>query len=547
MTLYTSEPVASHANWPICPVELRRTRDWPSFARGDLLLLALALLIAMAGIGEGDVLTNDFTPCWGAPQGPAITPAVGRALIATSSNGMDFQRPTDPELALVVDRIGVPDAVVLPSGRILLYFVAGCKYYDGAEHKTDEIAVGVSDTNGSDWVFKNVEFTGVPGDLSRAVDPNVVLLPGGELSLFGTMWVEHDSRSRIYSFLSTDGGFTYAFNGLRYDPAGSPDGVLDPENYRFSDTSWEILTGGECGHGLSTDGGNTFTCLGRFTDAAVVHEVSVTDFPGTYRAYSPGDGRAIKSYHADTAPWTTWTQEPGERLTLDTTSTMESCEVVFPTVVKTASAGYLMFYQTTIPGCSCPGEDIVCALKCSASAAPEGGGAPLQVQFTGTTNAVGWDPVPAYSWSFGDGGTSTEASPQHTYTAAGTYDWTLTATAGTETCTSSGTVTVVPCTLSCSATVTPSTGERPLSVQFSATAAADTCAGAPSFAWSTGDGATSTEASYAHVYTQSGEFSWTLAVTMGDKTCTRSGSVTVAVPGRPLRRTLRMKPATPAP
>ena len=48
----------------------------------------------------------------------------------------------------------------------------------------------------------------------------------------------------------------------------------------------------------------------------------------------------------------------------------------------------------------------------------------------------------AYSWSFGDGGTSTEASPRHTYTAAGTYDWTVTVAAGTETCTQSGSVTV---------------------------------------------------------------------------------------------------------
>ena len=437
------EPVASLTNRPISAVGSLRAKDRPRVAWGGPLRLAFAMLIAMAGLGEGDVLTDDFTPCWGAPQGPAITPAIGRALIATSSNGMDFQRPADPELALVVDRIGVPDAVVLPNGRILLYFVAGCKYYDGAEHQTDEIAVAVSDDNASSWVFRNVEFTGVPGNLSRAVDPNVVLLPGGELSLFGTMWVDHESRPRIYSFLSTDGGFTYAFNGLRYDPAGSPDGVLDPENYRFSDTSWQILTGGDCGHALSTDGGNTFTCLGRFPDSAVVHDVSVTDSPGSYRAYTPGvGGLAIKSYQSETAPWTTWTQEPGERLTLDTSSTTESCEVVFPTVIKTVNLGYLMFYQTTIPGCSCPGIDIVCALKCSASAAPAGGGAPLLVQFAGTTNAVGWVPAPAYSWSFGDGGTSTEASPLHTYTAAGTYDWTLTATAGGETCTQSGSVTV---------------------------------------------------------------------------------------------------------
>jgi len=445
VTTHQSISAGVHTDRPTHPVKRGRTEERSRVACSGALLLAFSALIAAVGHGAGDVLTGDFTPCWGAPQGAAITPAIGRALIATSSNGMDFQRPTDPELALVVDRIGVPDAVVLPSGRILLYFVAGCKYYGGAEHKADEIAVGVSDNNGLDWVFKNVEFTGVPGNLSRAVDPNVVLLHGGELSLFGTMWVNHESRPRIYSFLSTDGGFTYAFNGLRYDPAGSTDGILDPENYRFSDTSWQILTGGDCGHALSTDGGNTFSCLGRFFEGYVPREVSVTGAPGSFRAYAPAPGSlAIASFRSDAAPWTTWTLEEGDRLALSTTSTMESCEVVFPTVVKTASLGYLMLYQTTIPGCSCPSEgaEKVCALRCSGSAAPAGGGAPLVAVFTGATNALSWIPAPEYSWSFGDGGTAAEASPQHTYAAAGTYSWTLSVTAGGETCTKSGSVTV---------------------------------------------------------------------------------------------------------
>lgn len=44
------------------------------------------------------------------------------------------------------------------------------------------------------------------------------------------------------------------------------------------------------------------------------------------------------------------------------------------------------------------------------------GYAPLSVQFTDlSTNATGWN------WSFGDGSTSTEQSPTHTFTEAGTY------------------------------------------------------------------------------------------------------------------------------
>jgi len=44
----------------------------------------------------------------------------------------------------------------------------------------------------------------------------------------------------------------------------------------------------------------------------------------------------------------------------------------------------------------------------------------------GSTDSEG--PITAYSWNFGDGGTSTLANPSHTYTAANTYNVTLTVT-----------------------------------------------------------------------------------------------------------------------
>ncbi len=50
------------------------------------------------------------------------------------------------------------------------------------------------------------------------------------------------------------------------------------------------------------------------------------------------------------------------------------------------------------------------------------GNAPLTVQFTSNSSL----PVFIYSWDFGDGGTSDSANPTYEYTAAGTYDVTLT-------------------------------------------------------------------------------------------------------------------------
>ncbi len=53
---------------------------------------------------------------------------------------------------------------------------------------------------------------------------------------------------------------------------------------------------------------------------------------------------------------------------------------------------------------------------------------PLQVQFTSTLSIEDPEGRLSYHWAFGDGGTSTESHPLHTYTAAGTYTAVLTVT-----------------------------------------------------------------------------------------------------------------------
>ena len=63
------------------------------------------------------------------------------------------------------------------------------------------------------------------------------------------------------------------------------------------------------------------------------------------------------------------------------------------------------------------------------SATPETGEAPLEVTFTGS-NSTDDDAVVSYAWDFGDGTSSTEADPTHTYTAPGTYTAELTVTDG---------------------------------------------------------------------------------------------------------------------
>ncbi|MEN3310464.1 MAG: hypothetical protein V7603_6666 [Micromonosporaceae bacterium] len=67
---------------------------------------------------------------------------------------------------------------------------------------------------------------------------------------------------------------------------------------------------------------------------------------------------------------------------------------------------------------------------------PTAGTALLSVQFTDTSTGA----PTAWAWTFGDGGTSTVQHPSHTYSAAGTYTGSLTATnaAGSNTTTKAG-------------------------------------------------------------------------------------------------------------
>lgn len=80
---------------------------------------------------------------------------------------------------------------------------------------------------------------------------------------------------------------------------------------------------------------------------------------------------------------------------------------------------------------------------------PTSGTAPLTVQFDELASGT----VDTYSWTFGDGGTSTAANPSHTYTLAGTYTVTLTVTGpgGSDSETKSGYIVV---------DAPPSTGPR---------------------------------------------------------------------------------------
>jgi subtilisin len=158
---------------------------------------------------------------------------------------------------------------------------------------------------------------------------------------------------------------------------------------------------------------------------------------------------------------------------------------------------------------------------------PTSGDAPLTVSFTDQSTGT----INNWSWNFGDGGTSTQASPSHQYTSAGTYTVSLTVSGpgGSDTESKTGYVIVTaPAPPNAAFVGSPTRGDAPLTVSFT-----DQSTGAvTSWSWTFGDGATSTQQHPSHTYSAPGTYDVSLTVTGpgGSDTATASGYVLVEAP-----------------
>ncbi|WP_048103871.1 PKD domain-containing protein [Methanofollis liminatans] len=156
---------------------------------------------------------------------------------------------------------------------------------------------------------------------------------------------------------------------------------------------------------------------------------------------------------------------------------------------------------------------------------PTSGRKPLAVQFTdlSTGGPTEW------FWEFGDGTTSTERTPQKTYTTVGTYTVSLNATnvdgSSTKIQESYISVTDTPTPPVANFTGTPANGTAPLTVQFN-----DTSTGVPTeWFWEFGDGTNSTSQNPQKTYTTLGTYTVSLSATNADgsSTKTRENYITV--------------------
>ena len=161
------------------------------------------------------------------------------------------------------------------------------------------------------------------------------------------------------------------------------------------------------------------------------------------------------------------------------------------------------------------------------SATPTAGTAPVQVSFTdGSTDSDGT--VDEWAWDFGDGATSADRNPSHTYKQAGSYQARLTVTDNDDGLSVEATRTIeVNARPSASFTASSLTGPAPFEPTFTATAT-DPDGSIASYAWDFGDGTTDSGESVSHRYTAPGTYDVRLTVT-DDDGASSSETQTVAV------------------
>lgn len=128
-----------------------------------------------------------------------------------------------------------------------------------------------------------------------------------------------------------------------------------------------------------------------------------------------------------------------------------------------------------------------------------------------STNAVSW------FWDFGDGNTSTQQSPAHTYTTTGSFDVSLTVT-NADSCTNTLTLPAYVNVIAPEAQLFADTvqGCLPLTVNF---ADSSTAQNIVSWFWDFGDGQTSTQQHPVHTYTAEGDYDVSLVI-VNNQGCT---------------------------
>ena len=158
--------------------------------------------------------------------------------IASSEDGLNFEK----EDRILIEKASVPDAVLLPNGRIMLYAV------DGGGRSNSGLLVGISDDYGESWDFGSLQMEGLSEDITIAADPEITYLEDGTFRLYFIGFVISPGNSpqynpvanQILSAISSDGIHFSVEDGVRFSEINA----TDPDIVNINDTWFMYLSQG---------------------------------------------------------------------------------------------------------------------------------------------------------------------------------------------------------------------------------------------------------------------------------------------------------------
>jgi hypothetical protein len=293
----------------------------------------------MAAAASGDLVPKQgrgIAPPNARGDGPWVT----RTMLATSTNGLDFQRL---QFALS-DQSGAPSVIIDHEQRARVYYV------DFGNGNVLACATQKAAGNLTNWLYQRVNVAGLSKQYRRGpVDPCVVTLSNHSYRLF---FVHAAPTPAIYSAISTNGIDFTKEEGVRF---GGSEHAFNPLVLETRDT-WLLWCGAGGRFFAHSQEGLNFTSTGEFrVEGARFMPWSAVRLPndagfrlyGNFLGAGEWSGGVSSVFSRDGR---TWKREPGIRLSLGG-SRYEMESRIFPDngCGRLPDGTWLIAYLATIP------------------------------------------------------------------------------------------------------------------------------------------------------------------------------------------------------
>ncbi len=470
---------------------------------------------------------------------PRVAVLGGRWLVAWQQNAT-HDNPSASTMAVFVN----PDGTSLTPFSVYSYSTAGGNgIFDLGLASSGSVALAVQSAELSSGVETDLVARLINAD--GALQPAINLTPwiGNQYrpraawdgSQFVVVYQDQKNRLAEWSLEQLDARSDLF--GMRIGSAGS---IIDPQGFVFSASALaEAYPTVAAADSVSLIAGSVMRNQAPYTNYRVGYTrfgLDGNQWPVAMASASPADGDVPLTVNFSSAGSTDpdgalaaylWDFGDGGASTEANPSHIYTTGGPFVATLTLTDDGGATATQTVLVKAVNPNQMPVA----NASADPASGPAPLAVTFyaTGSYDPDGF--LGNFYWTFGDGWDYWGSVAYHTFNAPGTYQVTLTVydsqgATGTDSITVQvGQSNQPPVAV---ASADPTSGQAPLSVNFSSAGSTDPDGTIVAYAWNLGDGGSSSEANPSHTYQTPGAYNARLTVT-DDQGGTDSDQVTITV------------------